>query len=112
MIVPSGKFKKTFKKMAKKYASLVNDYAAVEKELLTNPHAGVSLGEGYRKVRMAIRSKRKGKRGGVRIIAYELCLKVENDTLILVDIYDKAELNTVETNEYTHLLQKFIANHP
>jgi mRNA-degrading endonuclease RelE of RelBE toxin-antitoxin system len=107
-ILPSRKFKQSFKRLSKKYASLVEDYMCFEKELLANPHLGVSLGGGYHKVRLAIRSKGKGKSGGARIITCVLCLEAENDTIVLVDIYDKAEQDDLQANEYIKILRKFI----
>jgi len=108
IIIPSGKFKKSFKKLSKKYTSLKEDYKTFETELLANPQLGVSLAGGFRKVRLAIQSKGKGKSGGARIITYALLLKEEGDTIILVDIYDKSEKDTMEETEYTEILQKFI----
>jgi hypothetical protein len=57
VIIPSGKFKKSFKKLLKKYISLKGDYKTFETELLANPHLGDSLGGGYRKVRISVLKK-------------------------------------------------------
>jgi hypothetical protein len=107
-IIPSGKFKKSFKHLYKKYRSLPADYEEFENELRENPETGDDLGGGYRKVRMAIQSKNKGKSGGARIITYELCLKTINNTIVLVDIYDKSELDTVKESEYKKILTDFL----
>jgi mRNA-degrading endonuclease RelE of RelBE toxin-antitoxin system len=109
-IVPSEKFKKSFKRLFKKYRSLTFDYEEFEKELRENPKTGDDLGGGYRKVRMAIESKNKGKSGGARIITYELCVKTIDDIIILVDIYDKSERETMPEGEYKAILQEFLQN--
>lgn len=54
---------------------------------------GVDLGEGFRKVRIAITSKGKGKSGGCRVITFDL---VERDNrLYLIYIYDKADYDNI-----------------
>jgi hypothetical protein len=57
---------------------------------------------------MAIQSKNKGKSGGARIITYELCLKTTEDTIVLVDIYDKNERETMTEKEYKTILHDFL----
>jgi hypothetical protein len=109
-IIPSGKFKKSFKRLYKKYHSLTADYEEFEKELRDNSEIGDDLGGGYRKVRMAIQSKNKGKSGGARIITYELCFKATENTIVLVDIYDKNERETMPEKEYKTILHDFLKN--
>ena len=55
----SAEFRRHFKRLAKKYPSLVNDYDTFKKELCKNPFQGADLGGGTHKVRMAIASKGK-----------------------------------------------------
>ena len=47
-------FKRQIKHLRKKYASLQSDFDELLAELSENPFAGVDLGDGVRKVRMAI----------------------------------------------------------
>ena len=56
-------FLKQAKHLAKKYASFPEDLKSVVQEISDNPQAGADLGGGVRKVRMAIKSKGKGKSG-------------------------------------------------
>ena len=79
--------------MAKKYKSFNEDYRELIKELTANPKIGVDLGEGYRKVRMAIASKGKGKSGGSRVITLDMVERRGN--LYLLYIYDKSEADNV-----------------
>jgi hypothetical protein len=101
-------FKKLFKKLFKKYPSLKSDYSAFIKEYTVNRKLGDDLGGGFRKIRMSIQPKNKGKSGGVRIILYEMYVKEQNDTIILVDIYNKSELETMNAIEYKSILNSFI----
>lgn len=55
---------------------------------------GVDLGGGFRKVRMAITSKGKGKSGGCRVITLNTLKK--NDCLYLIYAYDKSGHDDVE----------------
>ena len=102
------RFDKSYKRLKKKYASLPADIEQFKKDFTANHELGVPLAGGFRKVRLAIQSKGKGKSGGARIITYALLLKEEDDTIVLVDIYDKSEKDTMEETEYTEILQQFI----
>lgn len=69
-----AQFDKDLKKLHKKYKSITKDYVQFLADLEANPLLGTDLGNGVRKVRLAITSKRKGKSGGARVITF-------NDTL-------------------------------
>ena len=69
-IVLGDEFKRQFKRLAKKYPSLKDDFITFKKELADDPFQGSDLGNGTRKVRMAIASKGKGKSGGARVITF------------------------------------------
>lgn len=59
---------------------------------------GVQIGEDIYKIRLAVRSKGKGKSGGMRVITYvDVRIKQEEEqtTLILVTIYDKSDFGNV-----------------
>jgi hypothetical protein len=108
--IPTTKFKKSFKKLLKKYPSVLDDFEEFKKEFSENPEIGEGLGGGFRKVRVAIQSKNKGKSGGARIITYNFCLIQEKQDVLLIDIYDKSELSTIQDTEYKHILKKYIEN--
>jgi mRNA-degrading endonuclease RelE of RelBE toxin-antitoxin system len=71
VIVTSG-FKKQAKVIAKKHRSLKTDIEELVVSLEKVPMQGEPLGKDCYKVRMAIASKGKGKRGGSRVIT---CVK-------------------------------------
>lgn len=67
-ITTLDEFEKQARRLSKKYKSLKDDLANLQKELLENPFQGDDLGGGVRKIRMAISSKGKGKSGGARVL--------------------------------------------
>ncbi|MDR2963516.1 MAG: addiction module toxin RelE [Bacteroidales bacterium] len=107
--IPTPKFKKSFKRLFKKYRSLKDDFEQFRNEFLQNPLIGDDLGGGFRKIRMAIQSKQKGKSAGARIIVYTFYVELELYTILLVDIYDKSELSTMQDFEYQRIVNEFFA---
>ena len=99
MIVNIGflpEFSRNLKRFAKKYKSLVDDYMHFLVSLQNNPFQGDELGNGVRKVRMAVTSKGKGKSGGMRVITYSLnVIDDEKIDVTLLTIYDKSEISNV-----------------
>lgn len=92
-IITTDEFKRCAKPLAKRYKSFNQDYQDLLDELEKNPQVGVDLGNGYRKVRMAIKSKGKGKSGGARVITLDT---LECDgCLYLLFIYDKSDAASV-----------------
>jgi hypothetical protein len=55
------------------------------------------------KVRLAIASKGKGKSGGARVITF---VKVVNEKVYLVSIYDKGQLDNLTKDQILELLKK------
>ncbi len=54
-------FDKQLKRLAKKYPSLVEEYAQLIQNLSEHPTQGTSIGHNCYKIRLAIKSKGKGK---------------------------------------------------
>ena len=106
--IPTPKFKKSFKRLYKKYPSLKDDFEIFKKEFSANQEIGDDLGGGFRKVRFAIETKNKGKSGGARIIVYNFYLQTLPNDVLLVDIYDKSELSTMQDFEYQKIAKEFI----
>jgi hypothetical protein len=96
-------FDKEAKRLAKKYPSLPSDLRNLRLQLLENPFQGAPLGGNTYKVRMAIASKGKGKSGGPRVIT---CVKIVDDVIHLLTIYDKSEIKNI-TDEYLDELKKW-----
>lgn len=92
-LVATKAFIKSAKPIAKRYRSFNADYKKLVDELKANPALGVDLGNGFRKVRMAISSKGKGKSGGCRVIT--LTFLEKKDHLYLLYVYDKSEYSNI-----------------
>jgi len=92
-IIPIDKFKKEAKRLIKKYPSLKSELSTLNNILSSNPTAGTPLGNDAYKIRIAIKSKGKGKSGGARIITYVI---TQNKEIYLLTIYDKAEFDSVD----------------
>jgi len=96
-------FERDFIRLSKKYHSLEDDIKILKIELLKNPAAGEKLGDNTRKVRMAIASKNKGKRGGARVITCNVLVDVVNTKIYLLAIYDKGEQAGISKKDILHL---------
>jgi len=102
-IIRLNSFEKELKKLAKKYPSLKQDYSDLLDELEINPKLGTPIGRNCYKIRLSITSKGKGKSGGARVITH-LIASLENETLYLLKIYDKADQDTISESELKYLL--------
>ena len=83
-ITTSQYFNVAAKRLAKKYHSFKADLQAFRDELLKNPQQGVELSPGIRKIRLAIKSKGKGKSGGARVITYSFIAKENEGEIVLL----------------------------
>ncbi len=70
-------FKDKAKRLARKFPSLKNELEEFEKSLSNDPQQGTPLGREAYKDRLAVRSKGRGKSGGIRIITYIISKKLE-----------------------------------
>ncbi len=93
-------FLRQAKRLAKRYRSFPDDIDRLQRELKENPNAGVSLGNGIRKIRVAVASKGKGKRGGLRAITLNVVVEVNHTQINLLTIYDK--------KDYPNVSEKYI----
>lgn len=89
-------FKREAKRLIKKYPSLRVELEDLGRELEKNPRTGTMIGNGFYKIRLAIRSKGRGKGGGARVITYT---KIVEETVFLVSIYDKSEKSDISDAE-------------
>ena len=92
-VVPSDKFKREAKRLAKKFPSLKQELTDLNSTLEKIPETGKSLGNETYKIRLAIKSKGKGKSGGARVITYVV---KDNKEVYLLNIYDKSEFDSVD----------------
>lgn len=100
-IVSTPNFEREFKHLHKKYPSLPKDVMQLADFLQEVPQLGIPLGQDCFKIRLAIRSKGRGKSAGTRVITY---VKIVHETIYLLSIYDKSEKADLQTNELDDLL--------
>ncbi len=99
-------FKNNLKALCKRYKSMKQDISDFLDELEQNPFQGSELGNGLRKIRMAITSKGKGKSGGARVITVTAIVSVDETNVTLLTIYDKSDRETIKDSELKKILKK------
>ncbi len=70
-------------------------------QLELNPNQGTAIGNNCYKIRLSISSKGKGKSGGARVITH---VKIINQLVILLTIYDKSDQENISDSELNNLL--------
>jgi mRNA-degrading endonuclease RelE of RelBE toxin-antitoxin system len=98
-------FDKQFKRLIKKYPSLKKEFLKLVSEIQQNPKQGDSMGKDCYKIRVAIASKGKGKRGGARVV---LNVVIDDNKVYLLSIYDKSEKADLTDKELSDLLSYVI----
>lgn len=68
----SDAFKREAKRLVKKYVTLQSSIDKLIEDLSKNPTLGDAYGEGIYKIRLADKSKGRGKSGGFRVMYYHL----------------------------------------
>lgn len=103
-------FDKDLKRLSKKYKSLKEDFSSFKKDIATHLATSDDLGDGFRKIRLSISSKNKGKSGGARVITHEILVNIDQeDTLniLFVALYDKSEYSIVDKSVLRELVEAF-----
>ena len=94
-------FRREAKRLSKKYASLKSEIEDLGNELIKDPRMGTPLGKSLYKLRIAVKSKGRGKSGGLRLITRVVEVQlhlVENPVqtnIYLLTIYDKSEQSDI-----------------
>ena len=101
----TNNFKKEAKKLLKKYASLRADLEKLGKQLAEKPTSGIHLGHDVYKIRLGITSKNKGNSGGARVITF---VKIVDETVFLLAIYDKGDKDSLSDHEIKELLGNYV----
>ena len=101
-------FNKAVKKLKKRYRHIEKDYIAFVNTIQTINDLGIDLGGGIYKVRIANSDKASGKSAGYRLISY---LKMIDNELYLMFIYDKSDMENISEKEIDSLiLESFSEN--
>ena len=106
-IIATKNFERKLKRLAKKYLSLKEDIKRLEARLSINPKLGIPIGKNAYKIRLAVKSKGRGKSGGMRVITYiEMDFIIDNlSNIYLLSIYDKSETETISDSEIRSLIE-------
>lgn len=99
-------FLKEAKALSKHYPSFKSDLKDFYDEYSKNPEIGDDLGDGVRKIRMAISSKGKGKSGGARVITFTIYVDTENSRVYMTFIYDKSKRSNITKKEILSILKR------
>jgi hypothetical protein len=100
-VVAIPPFDRQLKRLVKKYPSLKIEYADLIESLEENPVQGDALANNCYKIRLAIKSKGKGKSGGARVITQ---IQVVENNVFLLALYDKSEQENISDKEIEYLL--------
>ncbi len=92
-------FARQAKRLKKKFPSLKQELTELEQQMKIHPHFGIALGHNTYKIRLGVKSKGKGKSGGIRVITYVVD-SIGN--VYLLSLYDKSEIGTIENSLILH----------
>ena len=101
----SDDFAKEAKRLAKKYPSFKQDYQDFLDSIKENPLQGDEITKNIRKIRMAIKSKGKGKSGGARVVTFNVLTNTEKGQVVFLLLYDKEDASTVKVNVVKQLVR-------
>ncbi len=96
-------FEREAKKLIKKYKSLKGEVDELVDSLHHKPFQGKHLGGSVYKIRLKVKSKGKGKRGGARVITK---VKIVDEIVYLFSIYSKGDKNDISDDEIQDLLRE------
>ncbi|NJC28184.1 hypothetical protein [Neolewinella antarctica] len=99
-IILTETFKKEAKKLSKKHRSLGADLRVLVAQLEAEPYLGDRLSPQSYKIRLAIKSKGKGKSGGARVLTWVNVIaedreEEQNLTVYLLSIFDKSSIENI-----------------
>lgn len=95
-VIALSHFQRKARRLAKKFRLLDNEIGALVASLKESPRQGNDLGAGLFKIRIASKSKGKGKSGGFRVITYYVEQVGDDEIVYLVTIYDKSEEASID----------------
>jgi mRNA-degrading endonuclease RelE of RelBE toxin-antitoxin system len=89
-------FSKEFKRLLKKFPSLKSDFQNILDHIEKELNLADDLGNGFKKIRINIKSKGKGASGGGRVITYETIVSIDNKLVLFVSIYNKGDYDAID----------------
>jgi hypothetical protein len=109
-IYVSENFRKQAKRLIRKYPSLKKELSVLYDNLVMKHDLGTPLGKNCFKIRIAVKSKGRGKSGGLRVITWLIYrtgkINNKNTHINMVSIYDKSEYENVSDTKLQELLNQ------
>lgn len=110
-VLLTDNFNREFKQLFKKIRSLEQELTELYNQLAENPSEGALIStlptdNKVYKIRLAVKSKGKGKSGGMRIISYTV---TQSGNIYLLSIYDKNEKPNISNKEIQQLIKNIPA---
>jgi mRNA-degrading endonuclease RelE of RelBE toxin-antitoxin system len=100
-VVTIPPFDRQLKRLVKKFPSLKAEFTKLVDILEIEPTKGATMANNCYKIRLAIKSKGKGKSGGTRVITH---IQIIENTVFMLAIYDKSEQHDITDKEIEYLL--------
>lgn len=95
-------FDRQAKRLTRKFKSFKNELSKLFDSLEVDPTQGTALGNDCYKIRVAIKSKGKGKSGGARAVTHIIAVK---EDVYLLTVFDKSEKENISDKELQELLK-------
>ena len=95
-------FDRQAKRLTRKFVSFKKELAELFDSLEVDPTQGTALGNDCYKIRVAIKSKGKGKSGGARAITHVIAIR---EHVYLLTVFDKSEKDNISDKELQELLK-------
>ncbi len=95
-------FDRQAKRLARKFKSFKTELSELFDSLEVDPTQGTALGNDCYKIRVAIKSKGKGKSGGARAITHIIAVR---EHVYLLTVFDKSEKDNISDKELQELLK-------
>ena len=108
-VIPSEFFITRFKKLKRKFPSLVDEVNELERSLIDNPHLGTNLGANLYKIRLSSKSKGGGKSGGFRVVTFIVEESKHGFNIFLITIYDKSSESNIPKKILLELVKEILS---
>jgi len=95
-------FDRQAKRLTRKFHSFKKELSELFDSLEVDPTQGTALGNDCYKIRIAIKSKGKGKSGGARAITHVIAVR---EHVYLLTVFDKSEKDNISDKELQELLK-------
>ena len=95
-VVLHENFIRELKPLAKKFPSIKADIQKIVDEIEKELTLAADLGQGFKKIRLSIKSKGRGSSGGGRIITYETIVELAQTNVLFASIYNKTDHDTID----------------